>query len=394
MTSTTEQPAIQPAEDEPSFWERQSDMIMRRPLNEWTFTHMNWLIPTARVAGGARPRPLSLATVPLDLTYRYGGDEHTLADLHRRTFTTAFVVLHRGRLVHESYPGAFAGPRTRMQLFSLSKSITSMLVGIAVAEGAIDSVKDLVTDYLPDFAGTAYAGNTLADLLDMSSGVGGLEDWTVPGAPIRAFERAVVSGGDIRAIIRGVPRVAAAGERFNYSTFDAQILGWVLEAATGEPIASYASRRLWQRIGAERDAYYGMTRSHPRTAISSGGFNCTARDLARVGLLMSHNGMLAGEQIVPRDWAARSAGTELPHLAVGALGPSGMPHYGYANQWWTLGESCFQAFTGLGVHGQFLFVDPAADVVIVKTSAWPVEEDPALDAETITALRRIADHLA
>jgi CubicO group peptidase (beta-lactamase class C family) len=90
----------------------------------------------------------------------------------------------------------------------------------------------------------------------------------------------------------------------------------------------------------------------------------------------------------------RSRGSDLPQLAVGALGPSGYAHYGYANQWWTLGSACFDAFTGVGVHGQYLFVDPAADVVIVKCSAWPTQDDPARDRETINALRRIADHFA
>ncbi|MFI5932284.1 serine hydrolase domain-containing protein [Actinoplanes sp. NPDC051494] len=393
MTSTTE-PAVARAAERPSWWERQSDLIMRRPLNEWTFTHMNWLMPTERVAGGPDHRPLPAATVPLDLTYRFDDRDHSVEDLHRRTFTTAFVVLHHGRIVHESYPGAFAGPRTRMQLFSLSKSVTSMLIGIALADGAIGSVKDLITDYRPEFAGTAYDGVTLADLLDMSSGVGGLETWDGADSRIRDFERAALSGGDLGAIIRSTPRTAAIGAQFNYSTFDAQVLGWVLEAATGRTLAAYASQRLWRRIGAERDAYYGLSRSRPRTAISAGAFNATARDLARLGLLMAHEGRFDGEPIVPGDWARRSRGADLPHLSVGALGPSGYDHYGYSNQWWTLGESSFQAFTGLGVHGQYLFVDPAADVVIVKCSAWPTEDDPDRDRETITALRRISDHLA
>ena len=151
---------------------------------------------------------------------------------------------------------------------------------------------------------------------------------------------------------------------------------------------------MWTRIGAERDAYYGLTRSHPRTAIGAGALNATARDLARVGLVMVNDGVVDGRQLVPTDWVRRSRGTELAHLAVGALGPSGYDHYGYANQWWTLGETCFHAFTGLGIHGQYLFVDPAADVVIVKCSAWPTEDDEARDRETIAALRRIANHLA
>jgi CubicO group peptidase (beta-lactamase class C family) len=367
---------------------------MRRPFNEWTFTHMNWLMPTHRVARGPVSRPLPFEPVRLDLTYRFNERDYSLADLHRRTHTTAFVVLHHGRIVQEIYPGAFAGPRTRMQLFSLSKSVTSILVGIALAEGAIGSVKDQVVDYRPDFRGTAYDCTTLSELLDMSSGVGEEEVWDAPDSVIRRFERAVLTGGDVAEIVRSAPRTAPAGRRFNYSTLDAQLLGWVLEAATGRSLAEYAAERLWAPIGAERDAYYGLTRSQPRTAVGAGAFNATARDMARVGLLMAEGGLAGARPVVPADWVHRSRGSSKPHLAVGALGPSGYDHYGYANQWWTLGESCFHAFTGLGVHGQYLFVDPAAGVVIVKCSAWPTEDDEARDRETITALRRIANHLA
>ncbi|GAA3343653.1 serine hydrolase [Amorphoplanes nipponensis] len=375
----------------PSWFARQGDLIMRRPFNEWTFTHMNWLLPTERVARGPLHRPLPDRHRELALTYRFDGAELSLADLHRRTFTTAFVVLHRGALVHESYPGAFAGPRSRFQLFSLSKSLTSMLVGIALAEGAIGAVTDRVTDYRPDFAGTAYADATLADLLAMTSGVGDLEAWDVPGTDIKRFEEACLGRGSVEDVLRSARRHAAPGQHFNYSTLDAQLIGWVLEAATGMSLARYAAERLWSRLGADRDAYYWLSRSRPRTAIGGGSFNATARDVARLGLLMARDGVLDGEQIIPRDWVRRAGVRDVPHLAVGALGPSGYDHYGYANQWWTLDGG---AFTGLGVHGQYLFVDPAADVVIVKCSAWPTEDDPDRDRETVAALQAVTARLS
>jgi CubicO group peptidase (beta-lactamase class C family) len=393
MTSTTARPAA-PAVRPPSWWERQGDLIMRRPFNEWTFTHMNWLMPTERVSRAGCHHPLPLEPHPLDLTYWFEGRDHTLSELHRRTNTTAFVILHHGAVVHECYPGAFAGPRTRMQLFSVSKSVTSILIGMALANGTIGSVKDRVTDYRPDFIGTAYERTTLEELLTMTSGVGDLEVWDVPDSGIKRFEQAVMGGGDVAAVIRSAPRTAEPGERFNYSTFDSQILGWVLEAATGMSLAAYAEESLWRNLGADRDAYYWLTRARPRTAIGGGSFNATARDVARLGLLMANDGMVNGRQLVPRDWVRRSRGSDLLQLAVGELGPSGYSHYGYANQWWTLGSGSFDAFTALGVHGQYLFVDPAADVVIVKCSAWPTQDDERRDRETITALRRIADHFA
>lgn len=373
--------------------------MMRRPVNEWTFTHMHALMPKTVV-----PRAASVSVLPerspgaegageIDARYTFGGFERSLADLHKRTFTTSFLVLHRGAIVHESYPGRFAGPGVRFQAFSLTKSVTSILIGIALAEGAIKSVDDAVVAYCPDLVGSAFDGPTVEHLLNMSSGAGAIEDWTIPESAINRFERAVTAGGSVLEVIRSLPTMSEPGIAFNYSTIDTQVLGWVLEGATGMPMAEYAATRLWNRIGTEHDAYYFLTRGRPRTALGGGSLNASTRDLARIGLLMARGGAHGGEQIVPEAWVARSRGHDLPHVAVGALGPSGYPHYGYANQWWTLGGER-RAFTGIGVFGQYLYVDPDADVVIVKTSAWPAADDEGLDRETITALRALVAHLA
>ncbi|WP_248293917.1 serine hydrolase [Actinoplanes sp. TBRC 11911] len=361
---------------------------MRRPFNEWTFTHMNRLMPAAPVGSGGFHMPLGERPVDLaPVSYSIGERTYGIREFHRRTFTTAFVVLRDGVIVHEAYQGRFSGVDARMQLFSVSKSILSLLVGIAVEQRAIGSVDDPVSRYRADFRGTAYERTTIAELLDMTSGVGDLETWDEQDSGIKRFERAIAGGGDVTEVVRRAPRSALPGVRFNYSTFDSQVLGWVLEAATGKFLPAYASEQLWSRLGAENDAYYWLTRKRPRTAIGGGSFNATARDLARIGQLMVADGRVAGEQVVPREWVRRS---RTPRIPAGMLGPSGYPHYGYANHWWTLDDG---AFTAVGVHGQYLYVDPAANVVIVKCSAWPTQDDEARDAETIAGLREVVRYL-
>jgi len=229
-------------------------------------------------------------------------------------------VLHGGTLVHEVYPGRFAGPAARFFLFSLSKSVTSMLIGVALAEGAIGDLRDPVTLYRPDLAGCAYDGLAIEHLLDMCSGVGDLEDWTNPDALINRFARAVLGDGSVLDVVRSAPRSAEPGTMFNYSTLDSQVLGWVLESATGRSLARYTAEKLWARIGAEQDAFYALTRGHPRTALGSGSLTASARDVARLGYLMASGGVQDGQQIVPAEWVARSGGRDLPHLEVGALG--------------------------------------------------------------------------
>ncbi|MDX3695992.1 serine hydrolase [Streptomyces europaeiscabiei] len=374
-------------------WRHQDEVMTRRPVNEWTFTHMNRLMPTEGVRRGGDVLPLPRRLRLLEVTYGFEGRERSLAELHARTNTTSFVVLHGGEIVHESYPGLFAGDDVRFQLFSITKSVTSMLIGIALDEGAIKDVTEPVTAYCRDLVGSAFDGVTIEHLLDMSSGVGDLvEDYTVHDSLISRFNKAATGGGSLHEVVSSAERSTEAGTQFSYSTIDTQVLGWVLESATGRPLAQYATERLWSRIGAEHDAYYWLTRGRPRTAIAGGSLNATARDMTRLGLLMSRGGELNGQRIVPEEWVMRSRGRGVPHLEIGALGPSGYPHYGYSNKWWTLGGER-RPFTAVGIHGQYLYVDPDADVVIVKTSAWPTADDPSRDAESITALRAVADHL-
>ncbi|WP_457467508.1 serine hydrolase domain-containing protein [Streptomyces sp. TE4109] len=350
-------------------------------------------MPTEDVRRSGDVFPLPRRPRPLEVTYGFEGRERSLAELHTRTNTTSFVVLHGGEIVHESYPGCFAGDDVRFQMFSISKSVTSMLIGIALDEGAIKDVAEPVTAYCRGLAGSAFEGVTIEHLLDMSSGVGDLvEDHTVGESLISRFTKATTRGGSLHEVVSSAERSTEAGTQFAYSTIDTQVLGWVLESAIGRSLAQYAAERLWSRIGAEHDAYYWLTRKHPRTAIAGGSLNATARDMARLGLLMSRGGELNGQRILPEEWVTRSRGRGVPHLEVGALGPSGYPHYGYSNKWWTLGGER-RPFTAVGIHGQYLYVDPDADVVIVKTSAWPTADDPSRDAESITALRAVADHL-
>lgn len=377
-------------------WRRQGDIAFSRPINEWTFTHMNRLMPVEEVprlsAQRSSPLPLPTAEIPLGaagIRYEFQGRSHSLPELHERTHTTAFLVAHRGAIVHESYPGRFASPSARFQLFSLTKSVTSMLIGIAIERGEIGGVTDRVIDYLPELAGTGYEGATLEDLLNMSSGVGAVEDWTVPDAPIRRFETAVSTGGSVLDVIRSTPKLREPGSAFNYSTIDTHVIGWLLEAATGRSIAQYATEQLWHPMGAEADAFYFLTRGQPRTALGGGSLNATARDLARVGIIMAAGGRVGDTQLVPEAWVARSRGTAIPHLQVGALTDGGgAAHYGYSNQWWTLGGER-RAFTGLGVHGQYLWIDPDSETVIVKMSAWNDADDDARDLETRIALEAV-----
>ncbi|MBK0421249.1 serine hydrolase [Leucobacter sp. CSA2] len=374
-------------------WRHQGAIGVRRPVNEWTFTHMSRIMPVQIVRSAPR-MPLPRDRFPLEHVVRYGAAPgRPIAALFDRNHVTSMVVLHRGRVVQESYPGRFASPEARFQLFSLTKSVTSLLVGIAHEDGDLPDLGATVASFLPELSDSAYAEVTVQELLDMRSGVGGAEVWTDPEALILAYERAVMNGGSVFDVIRNAPRVRPAGTAFNYSTVDTHVLGWVLEAAVGTPIADYLGEKIWRPIGAESDAFYFLSRATPRTALGGGSLNATTMDLARVGLLVAQGGVWEGQRIVPEAWIERCRDAGIPELAVGALDPELYPPaYGYSNQWWTFGGA-HRAVTGLGVHGQFLFVDPVAGVVVAVTGAWDSADDDARDAEMREAMLAITEAL-
>lgn len=374
-------------------WRHQGELAVRRPINEWTFTHMNRLMPTAPVAAtGAEPWPER--TVALDgFRYRFEGTERSLDDLHRRTFSTGFAVIHRGELVHEAYPGRFAAPDRRFQLYSLTKSVTSLLLGIARGDGLLPDLDTPVGDLLPELAGTPFADATVEQLLQMRSGVGDAEDWNVPDALINRYEKAVTGGGSLLELLRAAERTAAPDERFNYSTVDTHVLGMVLERVTGRPLAEWASERLWRPIGAETDAYYFLTRGRPRAALGGGSLNATVRDLARVGELVRNGGRWRGRQIVPESWIDRCCRAVSAGNSPGSLELEDSESYGYSTQWWLIGERP-GSITGIGVHGQFLWIDPSTETVIMRTAAWPTPDDPQRSAEAHAAFLALGTWLA
>ena len=375
-------------------WRNQGDIGARRPFNEWTFTHMRRIMPIAEVR--AEPGTPLPAGPPLSLDeVGYGtAPERTLAELISRNHVTGLAVLHRGMVVHESYPGRFASPAAHFQLFSLTKSVTSLLVGIANSEGDIPELDGTVEAYLPELAGSAYATVTIRQLLNMTSGVGGPEDWTDADALIHRYERAVMNAGSVFEVVRSAPRVANPGARFNYSTVDTHVLGWVLEAAVGSTLAEYLGAKIWRPIGAESDAFYFLSRADPRSALGGGSLNATLRDLARVGQLVAQGGEWEGQQVVPQAWIEAMRDGDVPGLGVGDLDPAYYAaHYGYSRLWWRLGGETRQ-ITGLGVHGQFLVVAPDEQVVIAVTGAWSDADDDVRDAEMIEAARAVIAHLS
>lgn len=342
-------------------------------VNALTFRSMDTLFTTRTVARAGQTWALPRADHALDFSYSFQGKTYSAEQFLERTYTNALLVMKDGKIVSERYRNN-SNERTRFMGWSMTKSITSILIGSALTEKRIHSLDDPIVRYLPELKGSGYDGATVRHILQMRSGVDYEEryDFDNPGAAATNHINALVKNATRFAdAARSVKRLHTPGEVFQYKTLDTAVLGWLLERVSGMSIAAYTASRLWEPLGAEADGFYIMD-GLPGVGreFNGAGFNATLRDFARVGLLMLNRGKANGRQIVSPEWVAEST---RPTDAT-ATGPMG---YGY--QWWTLGGASYSA---IGLQGQYIFVDPASRTVVVKLSYFPPDEQAASEETT------------
>lgn len=345
-------------------------------VNALTFRSMDTLFTTRSVPRAGPVWTLPRADHALDFSYEFEGQRHSAEDFLERSYTNALLVMKDGRIVAEIYRNN-SNERTRFMGWSMTKSVTSLLVGRALAEGRIKSLDDPVTRYLPELAQGGYNGVSIRHILQMRSGVDYEEryDFANPGAAatnhIDALVKNVARFADAARTIR---RIHEPGTVFQYKTLDTAVLGWLIERVSGMSVAAYTAQQLWEPLGAESDAFYIMDGA-PGVGreFSGAGFNATLRDWARIGLMMMNGGTGNGHQIVSPQWVEMASAPTAPE------GPQG----GYGLQWWTMPNS--PAYAAIGLQGQYVYVDPATKTVVVKLSYFPPTDGQA-SAETAAFL--------
>jgi CubicO group peptidase (beta-lactamase class C family) len=268
------------------------------------------------------------------------------------------LVIQDGRIRLERY-GLGLGERDHWVSFSMTKSLTSTLVGTALKSGAIGSLEDSVTRYLPALAGGGYDGVNVRQLLTMTSGVRWNEDYFNPNSDVARFLQEPARPGEdpVVTYMGRLPRATEPGTRWNYSTGETNLVGSLVAAAEGKPLAQLLSERIWSRAGMEADAFWALDQG----GREMGGccVSATLRDWGRIGLLALEDGQPGGERIVPADWFAQ---------AVVKQAETGEPNEGYGFLWWTQDDGVFGAY---GIFGQAVRVDPERRLVIVLLSSWP-----------------------
>ena len=338
-----------------------------QPFMVGTYSHYDRVV--RRVARVARPdmaSPLRRAAEEIAPRYRYQGEERTIEAYLERNPATGLLIARAARegggdILFEHYRYARTD-NDRMLSQSMAKTLTGMLIGIAVEEGAIRSLDDLAETYVPDLAGSEYGRTPIRAFLRMSSGVAYHETYNGNDDAAR-LNRTLAIAGPIAAVRQFNTRDAAAGTRFYYAGAESEVLGLVLAGATRQPVVEYLQSRLWQPLGAEADAMWGTDPTGQPLGYCC--FNAVLRDWGRVGLMLARDGFWNGRQIVPRHFVreATAVAADAPYLA-----PKVATRFlGYGYQVWLMpGER--RQFALLGIHGQSIFIDPRSGLVMVHTA--------------------------
>jgi CubicO group peptidase (beta-lactamase class C family) len=374
------------------------DNWMRPPFNKWGFRHLGRLRPSISVPCGDATQALPEALQDLDaftfasecgLSVRL--DEHLLA-----SHADGYIVLKSGQVVYERYFNGHTA-NDRHIMFSVTKSLIGTLAEQLIHEGTLDPER-LAGDYVPEFAGGAYFDATVRQLLDMAVGISYTEQYDDPASESSQFGYACgfmpapAEFAQYASLYQFLPSLRKCGEHgglFHYVTATTEALAWVMERACGQACHERLAP-IWTALGCQRDGYF-MADPWGR-GVAGAGFSATLRDMARFGLLLANRGQHQGQTLLSAEVIeAIAAGADPAIYAQDEEFAQWMPGASYRSQWYVFNDHS-RAIVAGGIHGQYLFVDFEADVVIAKQSSLP-EAVGIFDVDNVRALRALAAHL-
>ncbi|QIA22159.1 serine hydrolase [Mesorhizobium sp. AA22] len=363
------------------------DYWRESPFSRWSFQNVGELVPSARLAvvPGSGEIPVQDFGGLLEEKVALAGGPETVAAFLRRSDTDALTIMKSGKFVGDWFaPHMQFG--ARHIIFSISKSLTAILAGILEGEGIFDPQAP-VTRYLPEAAGSAYGDASVRHVLDMTISLDFEEAYLDPESAFARYRRATLwnPGGGTESLadfILTLQRLAEPhGRTFRYRSPNSDLLGILLERASGQRFAELMHEKLWLPLGATSEA--SVTVDSEGTARTAGGISVTPRDLAQVGEMMRQGGTANGRRIVPEAWVRDTVSTGGDSEAwqrgtMAFLFPQGR----YRNKWYQTGAAS-GAFCGIGIHGQWLYVNPKVEVVIAKMSSQPEPVDEPLDVDMV-----------
>ncbi|MEH6688365.1 MAG: serine hydrolase [Halopseudomonas sabulinigri] len=375
-----------------------SDYLVEYPKVRWAFQHMRELIPSRQIARGQGPVTALPASADISAKINalsvemLDGQSISFAEFLDRSYADAMLIIHRGKVVYEAYPN-MADAQSPHMLWSVTKSFTGLIANILMLEGLLDP-NSQVTEHIPELAESGWAGATVQQVLDMTADVkysevyaDGTSDVIHYGLSAGITQSSQWTGPT--SLYDYLPSVGAArghGEHFAYRTVHTEVLGWIIRRVSGKELAQQINERIWSKLGAEQDAYILLDAKG--TEWAGAGLNASLRDLGRFAEMLRLGGHYNGQQVVPAELVTEiQRGGDRDAFA--RFGRKGMDGYSYHNQWW-VSHNPDEVFEAMGVHGQLVHVNPAAELSLVRLGSHPV----ASNDFTYEMTRRVTSALA
>jgi CubicO group peptidase (beta-lactamase class C family) len=371
------------------------------PQLRWSFGHWRELFPTRNISRGNGPVHALLAGPHADLdrlSFKPIGSEQpmTWSESLAANYTDGIVVLHRGRIVYERYLPALAPDQPHIA-FSVTKSFIGTLAAMLVAEGKLDPTAT-VAHYIPELAESAFGDATVRQVLDMTTALDYSEDYADPNASFVPYARAIgmmpappgyTGPATSYDFLKSLRKNGTHGAEFHYRSPNTDVVGWLIWRVTGRPADTVLEERIWSKLGAEGDAYMALDRVG--APLAAGGLNTCLRDLARFGEMIRLGGKWNGQQVVPTAVIEDiRAGANREEFKAG--GYATLPGWSYHNQWW-ISHDEDGAFMARGIHGQAIYIDPKAEMVIARYASFPKAANANIDPTSLPAYRAVADYL-
>jgi hypothetical protein len=369
----------------------------RFPQLRWSFAHYRQLVPTVPVSRGllnGKPLPTGERGLPMVAYTPLGGTGVcSWADMMEATYTDAILVMHKGLVLFEHFGGVMTPGREHIAM-SVSKSFMGLLAASLVADGELDEARR-VDHYVPELSNSGFGDATVRQVMDMTTAIDYSENYADPQAEIWMHMRA---GGvmprpaayngpsNFYDYLKTVRKRGEHGTHFTYRTANTDVLGWIVRRVSQQNTEQMLSERIWQPMGAELDAYYTVDQNG--TAFAGGGLNTGLRDLARFGELVRLHGRAGQSQLLPTAAVADTfAGADPARFATN--GPATLAGWSYRNMWW-VSHNAHGAIMARGVHGQNIYIDPKAEMVIARYASHPVAANIANDPHTLPAYHAMA----
>ncbi|MFC3096075.1 serine hydrolase domain-containing protein [Alteromonas sediminis] len=371
------------------------------PNLRWSVCHMRELLPTAsieRAVAGYSPLTYSLVE---------GIDEVAFTPMHAKTamswqeslaenYTDGLLILHQGHIVYESYRGCLDA-HTKHAAMSMTKSVTGLIAEILIAQGKLDEFA-IVKDIVPELTRSAFGDATVRQVMDMTTSLAYSENYADPKADIWQYSAAAnplpkpldyTGPVGYFEYLQTVKKAGVHGDAFGYKTVNTDALGWILSRVTGKKFNVLVSELLWQPLGMEMSA--DITVDGLGIPFAGGGLSATLRDLGRLGLAIANDGTVNGVQVIPKRAidSIRLGGSK---AAFAKAGYKTMPNGSYRSMWWHFHNE-HGAFAARGVHGQTIYIDPTAKMIIVRFASHPVASNSVIDPTSLPAYEAIARFL-